>query len=122
MTNNEYETIRKIIDPDPLDDKGQEDLTQLEDLTDISIRHEVQLLKDAQELSRWLPRGATRKMVMVVIVLTAFTGGFVYGRGLFYSFLLILPIFSPRIIGRAFILSGKISRNSITKKVVNRLT
>lgn len=122
MTNDEYEAIRKITDPDPTDRKGQEDLTQLENLTGIPIRHEVQSLKVAQELSRWLPRGMARKIIMIAIVLVAFIGGFVYGHKLFYLFLLILPFFSPRIIGRVFILSGKISKNSITKKVVDRLT
>lgn len=61
-------------------------------------------------LSSWLPRDATREIIMVIIALVAIVGGFIYGQKLFYLLLLILPFFSPRIVGEVAMFLGRISK------------
>ena len=58
----------------------------------------------------WLPVGITRKIVMIIIVLISITAAEIYKNNSFYWLLLMLPIFSPRIVGETLYLIGKISK------------
>jgi hypothetical protein len=60
-------------------------------------------------LRPWLPHGATRKIIMIIIVIVALIGGVKYGQNLFFLLLLLLPCFSPRIVGEISLFIGKLS-------------
>lgn len=61
-------------------------------------------------MSSWLPQDMIRKAIMIIIALIAVIGGFIYGQKLFYLLLLILPMFSPRIVGEGAAFFGRISK------------
>lgn len=61
-------------------------------------------------LSSWLPRDTKRKVMMLVIALVTLIGGLIYGQKLFFLLLLILPFFSPRIVGEVAMFLGRISK------------
>jgi len=58
-------------------------------------------------LSPWLPHGVVRKIIMIIIAFIAILGYFVEGSGYFLFALLLLPMFSPRLVGEAARALGK---------------
>lgn len=61
-------------------------------------------------LHSWLPKGYIRKIIMVLILVIACIGAFIYSKTSFLLLLLILPLFSPRIMGETAYFLGVVSR------------
>lgn len=98
MAKDEYEAIKKIMEDKELADEMEE------------VSPGIKAQMAGYLLSPWLPHGATRKILMIIIALVGLVGGGVYGQKLFFLLLLILPFFSPRIIGEVARFIGMISR------------
>ena len=60
-------------------------------------------------LSSWLPYGTSRRLLMVGIIILGIYGLFVENYQIFVWWLL-LPAFSPRIVGEITLLYGQITR------------
>jgi hypothetical protein len=60
--------------------------------------------------SFWFPRDIGRRIIMVVITIASLTGYFIYNQKWFLLLLLILPMFSPRIVGETLYCLGWCSR------------
>jgi len=97
MAEDEYEVIKKIMENKELADEMEQ------------VSPGIKALMTGYLLNPWLPHGATRKILMVAIALVGLVGGVVYGQKFFFLLLLILPFFSPRIVGEVAMFIGRIS-------------
>ena len=98
MANDEYKVIKKVM----------EDKELADELEQVSPGLKAQMA--GYLLSPWLPHGAIRKIIMIIIALFALIGGVKFGQKLFFLLLILLPIFSPRIVGEVSLFIGKLSR------------
>jgi hypothetical protein len=97
MSKDEHEVIKRILENKDLADETEK------------VRPGIKAQMAGYLMSPWLPHGTTRKIIMVVIVLIALVG-VVYSCKLFILLLLILPFFSPRIVGEIARFIGMISK------------
>ena len=98
MANDEYKVFTKVMDNKELADE----------LEQVSTGLKAQMA--GYLLSPWLPHGAIRKIIMIIIALFALIGGVKFGQKLFFLLLILLPIFSPRIVGEVSLFIEKLSR------------
>jgi len=61
-------------------------------------------------MSSWLPADFGRKTIMLVIFLVAVLGAFI-ANGKFLLLLLLLPLFSPRMMGELMVFIGRMKGN-----------
>ena len=85
--DKQYEAIKQIMDNPELADEMEK------------VHPGIKAQMAGYLCSPWLPMGATRKVVMLIIALIAIIGAVVFDDKLFYLFLLILLFFSPRVMG-----------------------
>ena len=98
MDNKEYEAIKKIMDNPELADEMEK----------VSPGIKAQM---AGYLARsWLPAGIMRKMLMLIIALISIMTAELYQNNSFYWLLLLLPMFSLRIVGETANFLGKFSQ------------
>jgi hypothetical protein len=99
MSDEHYKVIKEIMENPELADEMEK------------VQPGVKAQMSGYLLSPWLPHGAARKVVMIVIALVAVLGYLMTGSGYFLLALLLLPMFSPRLVGEAARALGKAKGN-----------
>ena len=94
MANSDYEIIKKISEHPELADEMEK------------VSPGIKAKMSGYLLSPWLPRGISRKLIMLIILIVAIIGCFFYGKPLLLILLLLLPLFSPRIAGEIALFMG----------------
>jgi len=96
--NNTDELLKEVLENEQLADELE------------SVTPGIKAQMAGYLLRSWFPRDAKRRITMLVIALVAVMGGFVYGHKLFYLLLLVLPLFSPRIVGELILFRARMSK------------
>lgn len=102
-----------------LANKILKELVEAQKISDLSPEAREKIDKAAgavagDQLSDWLPDGWVRKVIMLVILLAGLYGAW-RGQHNWLYILLVLPIFSPRLMGWAAYLAGCFSRGFNSK-------
>jgi hypothetical protein len=98
MDAKQYKAIKQIMDNPELADEMEKE------------NPGIKAMMAGYLCSPWLPVGIVRKLIMLMIALFAIIGAQVYKENSFYWLLILLPLFSPRIMAEIMRLWGKISK------------
>jgi len=99
MSDDHYKVIKAIVENPALADELER------------VHPGVKAQMSGYLLSPLLPHGVARKIVIIIIILIGVLGYLMTGSGYFLLALLLLPMFSPRLVGEAARALGKAKGN-----------